>query len=48
MLRMADVLPSPLSMLTTVITVWVGTRIIQLVGRKYPAVLLGGVIPSGN
>lgn len=46
MLRMADALPSPLTILTTTLMVWLGTRAIQLVGRKFPAVHLGGIIPK--
>lgn len=48
MLRMADFLPSPLSILTATIGVWVGTRALQLIGRKYPWVLLGGLIPPAS
>ncbi len=47
-LRMADVLPSPLTMITVTVMVWVTTRLLQLLAKKVPAVLLGGVIPASN
>lgn len=43
--RMADFLPSPLSILTATLSVWIGTRALQLLGRKWPGFLLGGLIP---
>lgn len=48
MLRMGELLPSPISMLTAVLSVWVGTRALQLLGQRWPIFLLGGLIPPSS
>ena len=46
MVRMADILPSPLTAITTTLMVFLTLRAWQLLGQKFPGVLLGGIIPS--
>lgn len=47
-LRLSDALPSPLTAITVTLMVWLTTRAFQLAGRKFPALLLGGVIPPSS
>jgi hypothetical protein len=47
-LRMADVLPSAISMLVIVLQLWIGTRALQLLGQRWPVFLLGGLIPPSS
>lgn len=45
-MRMADVLPSPLTAVTTTLMVFLTLRAWQLLGTKVPGVMLGGIIPK--
>jgi hypothetical protein len=47
-LRMAEILPSPLSLLVATLSVWVGTRALQLLGQRWPVFLFGGLIPPSS
>lgn len=46
--RMAELLPSPISLLVATLSVWVGTRALQLLGNRWPVFLLGGLIPPSS
>lgn len=43
---MADILPSPLAAVTTTLMVFLTLRAWQLAGQRFPALMLGGIIPS--
>jgi hypothetical protein len=44
----AEALPSPVTLIVTTLSVWVGTRALQLLGQRWPMFLLGGLIPPSS
>lgn len=45
---MAELLPSPITMVVATLSVWVTTRALQLLGTRWPIFLLGGLIPPSS